>query len=205
MADLLDVISLDEGRSAVSLSGSSGTVHDSTFESWITTVSQRMDFLCGPIVQRTITDERHSGGTDAVWLKNTPVVSITSVTEYAGGTATVLTAETETVAGTYRLENGVLYRRSGWYGSTFGSQSVLVTYVAGRYATTEDVGARFKTVAQMALRRIWDREAAAWARTPDAFSDIGDSVPRFFQVIDPVVRELLSDEMTLEGHGVVIA
>lgn len=153
MADTLDVLTLAEGQAAVVDTSAGGVTK---LEAWITAVSRRIDDLCGPVVIRTITDERHFGNTDTLFLHHHPVQSVTTVTEYASGTGTVLTAETLAAAGTYLYDSrlGTLTRRSSWSTSTFG-QDVLVTYVAGRYATTEDVDPLFKQAAVIMLTHLW--------------------------------------------------
>ena len=51
---------------------------------------------CGPIVQRTITDEVHPGGCPSIRVRHWPVASFTTVTEYDATTPTVLTRGTST-------------------------------------------------------------------------------------------------------------
>lgn len=201
------MISLDEAHEAIQLADAVVT-HDEQIARLVTTISRRMDFLCGPIVQRTITDELHQNPDGSLYLRHAPVVSITNVKEWSSGTATALTAETHEAAGGYYFDvgAGTIARRSSWYDTSWSSSYVTITYVAGRYVDTDSVDARFKGVAQMAFNRLWDRESGAWSRTPDAFEEFAGATPsRFFHAVDPVVKELLSDEMTLEGHGVVIA
>ena len=56
-------------------------------------MSRRLDRLCGPIVQRTITDEVHPGGCPSIRVRHWPVASFTTVTEYDATTPAVLTRE----------------------------------------------------------------------------------------------------------------
>lgn len=194
-ADTLDILAIAEAEKDINVPSGS---HTAELEQAITAVSRRIDEICGPVVQRTITGERHDGGTRLVFLRETPITSITTVTEYSSGVATVLTAETETTAGTYRYEDsiGALYRRSSWTHATFASQSVVVTYEAGRYADTASVDRRFKQAAGSILRRLWDREAGAWARPDDPFDQqTAGGSSRFFNAVDHVVKEMLADEM----------
>lgn len=187
--DLLDILTIDEARDAINVTAG----HTSEIEVMVTAVSRRIDDLCGPVVVRTVTDELHDGGTSGLFLHHYPVASITSVTEYSGGTPTTVTPETTTVAGGYRLANGVLSRRSSWGMSRWGSQ-VTVTYEAGRYADTAAVDAKFKMAAGAVLRRLWTREAGAWARGADPFIEAGAG-HGFFKVVDPMVHEFLAAEL----------
>lgn len=154
MADPYDVISLEEARQFVK---NVSTASDAQLEAWITAVSRRLDDLCGPIVQRTVTDELHQGPYGAIWLHETPVVSITNVKEWASGTATTLTAETAAVAGDYYYNSrlGSVTRRSSWYDTHWSSDYVTVTYVAGRAVNTVAVDPLFKQAAVIVLTHLW--------------------------------------------------
>jgi hypothetical protein len=140
----------------------------------VTAVRQKLDDVCGPIVQRTITEvidvPRWEHVTD-LRISGGPVSSITSVKSYENGVESTLTAETLTVAGDYLAElqhrvrpdgtsqmlSGQLRRRSAfsdwWW--TCGTR-VQVVYVAGRYATTAAAAdSRFEQAAMVTLRSLW--------------------------------------------------
>lgn len=174
----------------------------------VTTVSERIDKLCGPVVRRTIT-ELHDGGDHLIRPRETPVETITSVTEWDGTTKTVLTEDAWGTAGAaqgYRLRKSPTYphdvairrQRSG-KPSRFaaGPDAVQIVYVAGRYPDTDSVGPLFREVATEILRRLWDREAGAWARAPNPFEPgtaaAGSS--RFFNAVDHVIKELANAEL----------
>lgn len=197
MADVLDLLTLTEGKRAINLPESS-TQHDAELAQFITAVSRRIDDLCGPVVARTVTEELHDGGSSLLFLRNFPVLSVTSVTEYASGTPTVLTAESVSVSGGYALRDGVLARRSGWSSMSWGSQ-VVVTYEAGRYENTAAVDAKFKLAAGSILRRLWAREASAWSRGGDPFA--GEGAQAFFDAWTAAKKELLEDELLLPGFA----
>lgn len=161
MADTLDLVTLAEAKSALNIVD---TTHDTELASFITAVSRRLDDLCGPIVKRTVTDELHAGGTESVILRQAPAAesattTITSVKEYSAGTATTLTAETVTTSTTddYSFDptTGVLRRRSTWSNRDFATQNVVVTYSAGRYASTAAVDPKFKQAAGIMLAHLW--------------------------------------------------
>lgn len=168
-ADTLDLITLAEAKAAVNMA--SVSTWDSELATYVTAVSRRFDDLCGPIVQRTITAELHNGGTEALRLRYWPVVSVTSVTEYAYTTGTALAAETNTTktAADYLLdaESGLLYRRSSGSSTVFatGGRNVAVTYVAGRYSNTATVGRQFKQAAIITLANIWRKEQGGGTET----------------------------------------
>lgn len=163
----LDVLTLPEARTAVGLA-TTDTNSDERLVTYVTAISRRLDLLCGPIVQRTVTGEAHDGGSWWIDLQWSPITSVTTVTEYAATAATVLTRETvgTTPSNAYLIKpwrefyKGRIYRRSGGIASRFalGDQNVLVTYVAGRYTDTASVDAKFKQAAAFVLSNIFRKE-----------------------------------------------
>jgi hypothetical protein len=133
LADTLDVLTLTEAKTALRITGAS---HDTELAAWITL---------------------HQSPSGALFLYQPPVVSITNVKEWASGTATTLTAEANDTAGGYRYDSrlGTISRRSSWYDTTWSSDYVTVTYVAGRAATTAAVDPLFKQAAAIILTHLW--------------------------------------------------
>lgn len=203
MVDLLDVITLPEALKAVNLPAGSSS-HDSELAAYVTAVSRRLDDLCGPIVLRTVTGERHDGGHPLVFLKQAPqsrtsATSITTLTEYDCGTAQVLTAEDLAVASTtnflFERDTGIIRRRASWKDVRFGATAVVVTYAAGRYAATASVDAKFKQAAAMMLAHLWRREQGSGTVSFSEFdADGAASLTPSFAVPRAVV-ELLADEV----------
>ena len=209
MADTYDLISLTEAKTAINLTVSS-TNHDTELAQIITAVSQRVVDKCGPVVLTTVTNEAHDGGCTAIWLRKTPVDSVTTVTEYVGTTGTALTAESNASkpASAYLLEArghyAKLIRRSGNGDGTFasGRLNIVVTYQAGRAANTGAVDAKFKQAAAAIVHRLWVRDAGAWARGGDPYED--ENRVRFFRAVDPMVEEFLGDELKQRRAGGVM-
>lgn len=172
MANTLDLLTLAEAKQALNLSGT--TAHDAELPGWITAVSQRLDELVGPVVQRTVTTERHNGGVHRIFLRNHPNTSITSVTEYAGTTGTALAEETNASKpnDAYLVEpyeadpaylSSIVRRRSSDADTVFapGRLNVEFTYVAGRFLDTASVAERFKTGARLTLQNLWRSQQEA--------------------------------------------
>ena len=199
----LDVLTAAEGAKAVG-----GTVPASDtalLAQFVTGVSLDLDRVAGPVVRRTITDELVDGyGTDTIFLAHWPVFSITEVTENVGGTLTVLTAEAfGATTGGYRtfpydadptLLSGVMQRRSG--GSPYrwpnAAGSVKVTYVAGRFADTASVDARFKNIASLWLQYLWRSREPSTITGPDGFTVPSQAYPK--AGVPDVVTGLLGDD-----------
>ena len=186
----LDVLTEDEALAAVNMVGS-GADHALELGMWVSAISEAIDAACGPVVIRTVTETLDASG-GVLFLTQYPVDSVTTVTEYVSGTGTVLTAESTTAAGGYLLRNGILARRSSFSTINWNGQ-ITVVYEAGRYANTEDVGAKFKLAAASILRRLWAREASAWSRGGDVFGT--EPAVGFFRVAEPMIEEFLGDEL----------
>lgn len=164
MANAVDVLTLAEAKRILA-AGALDTTDEDRIAAVVTGCSQRLDELVGPVVQRTVTDERHDGGRCAITFRQGPAAAVTSIVEIVRGTATTLTAEipgddvTTPVAGTYLLDDydhadGVdvyrrAVRRSGWSDSTWraGRRNIVVTYTAGRFTATATVAERYKRAA----------------------------------------------------------
>lgn len=210
MADTLDLLTLAEAKTALNMSGST---HDTELAQWITAISRRIDKLCGSVVQRTVSSETLDGGTSSIRPVKAPISSVTTLTEYSGTTATVLTAETNASKpdDSYMLESyggdwdWVIRRRAGNTDGTFavGRRNIDLAYVGGRYADTASVDAKFKLAAGAILRRLWQREQGAWARGADPFEvgAGGMGTVGFFKAVDPMVTELLHEELRPVASG----
>lgn len=171
-----------------------------------TAVSRRLDELVGPIVRRTITGEVHreTGGRPTVALRRWPVVSVSSAVEYdRSGSSTSLTVETfsSKPADGFRLEPTLAEPELGLFGptitrtvdgnvSTFDS-SLVVTYVAGRYANTAAVDERYKEACRICLVNLWQRITAGRGVLEADFDVPRYPFPTF--AVPRSARELLED------------
>lgn len=200
MADTLDVLTLAEGHTAINLP-SATTDYDTELAMQITAVSRILDEEVGCVVQRAVTDELHDGGTWQIVTRKWPVSSFTTVTEDLSGTPTVLTAyRKEPFDRAPALFSGRIERTAAPFPT--GRWNTKVTYNAGRYANTAAVDARFKSCAAAILRRLWKREAGAWAQSPEFFESL-DTQPGvgFFRVAKPIIEDMLSDEVNRYSYA----
>lgn len=211
MVDTYDVLTTTEGRQICGFA-STDTSRDSTIERLVTTVSRRLDDLIGPVVQRAVTGEEvHAGCSSWIELASGPVSAISSVVEYQGTTAVTLTAETPGVQPTegYRadryspnpsLMSGLLVRRCS--GSTrywWPEASVVVSYTAGRVASTTQVEARHKEAAALMLKNLF-RSYEHSVGEVDEYATPAQSFPTF--AVPNAVKDLLADELqSLDGFG----
>lgn len=202
MAAVLDVLTLVEGKAALNLAGTSQ--YDGEIPVWITATSLALDAKVGPIVKRTVTDEFHDGRGSYFYTRLYPVLTFTTVTEYNGTTATVLSVETNAskpspgyLAEQYEpnpaLLSGRIRRRGSGFDAWFpeGSGNIVVTYVAGRFEDTAAVDERFKSAARLTLQNLWN------SQRPN-LGDVGEfevpqsNWPRF--AIPNAVRQMLANE-----------
>lgn len=201
MADVLDVLTVAEALRAVD-KDATDTAGTLLLAQMTTAVSRGLDHSIGPVVRRIVTDELQEGDGSGLQLALSPVASVTTVTEHAGGTATVLTRETPTttpdgyVAEPYGPEPGLLsgrlVRRSGGSDSAWacGRRNVKVTYVAGRAVDTATVDARFKHAAGVWLQYLWRTREPSVA-TVGEFDVPAQAWPKFG--CPHAVRDLLVD------------
>lgn len=202
----LDLITLNEAKATLNIS-SGELEHDEEIARFVTAVSERIDDLCGPVVARSVT-ELHDGGRYALRPRSTPVSAVTTLTEYAHTTPTVLTAETNVSkpADGYLLvdewvHNVQIVRRSGGSDSYFpsGRRNVELVYSSGRAATTADVPDVFKMAAALTVQHMWRPSAGGWAQSMQ-FDDTGrPSSPVAAWMVPKAVKELLADELRPAG------
>ncbi len=205
MADPIDILTPEEAtRAALGVDGAGQ--HASAIARANTAVSERIDDLCGPVVAREVA-EVHDGGHRFIWPRQAPVFEVTSLGEFDG--ATLTTFVDESAFGTVGTANGFavvdgghrIERRSGGGPALFtaGAGSLELVYLAGRFPDTESVSSKFKVAAEAILRRVWDREASAWARATDPFEENLQPTSRFFRAVDPMIDEWLASERKLPG------
>lgn len=194
MADTYDLLSLTEAKTALGLSLAASDL-DTAVASYVTAVSRLLDENCGRFVQRTITDEIHSGGDRSIPLANAPAATISSCTEYQGTTAVTITVETIGTAPANGClidsDTGLLVRRSSGADSVWypGRNNIKVTYTAGRYTNTANVDARVKRAAGMLLRHLWAIEQGSGNLM---FGEVNIPIPMGYAIPNRV-REMLND------------
>lgn len=118
------------------------TTDDDEIRSWVESITAGIEGLCGPVIVRTVT-ERHDGRkVPVICLRQTPVLSVTSVVAIltGGTTYTVADLDVDTVT-------GVVQRKDG--GTLTGP--LRVTYSAGRRI----VPAAMSSAGRIILQHLW--------------------------------------------------
>lgn len=205
--DPLDVLTEREAKAATVGDTQNVTQWDTSLSLAVTAISRLLDDKCGAIVNRAVTGERHNGGSPSILLNWRAASAIASVVEYVGTTPVTLTAETlGTAPGTGflaeidprdpSLYTGRIFRRYGGLDGAFppGRGNVVVTYTAGRYATTDAVDSRFKRGAAMMLANYWRGISVGVGSIPtvDGYDVPQAGFPTFS--VPNAVKELLRDD-----------
>lgn len=171
----------------------------------VTAASLALDTYVGPVVRRTITNERHENraGRSELELRRWPVVSISSCSEFTrSGAEAVLSVETPSSrpSAGIRLEpthsepelglfGPIVTRRASGRDAPF-EESVHVTYVAGRFAATANVDERYKEAVRLLVANLFQRVLIGRG-TLDGYDVPRYPFPTF--AIPGSVRGLLSD------------
>ena len=166
---------------------------DSELLDYVNAVTAPIEFACGPVLQRTVTNELHRDVRgDTLVLKGERFVSITTLTSWAGTTGQVwtgITTPADSASYTFIADPdaGMLYRTSGvWCG-----ELLTVTYEAG-FAT---VPFNIDLAARMMVADWWETQQGG-AGLPPVFED--DSVTiggaplprgrRIYELLQPFFR-----------------
>ncbi|MEU0393813.1 hypothetical protein ABZ208_13720 [Streptomyces sp. NPDC006208] len=119
-----------------------GTTDDDEIRGWVESITAGIEGLCGPVIVRAVT-ERHEGRrVSMICLRQTPVLSLTSVVAIldSGADYTVGDLDVDAVTGVVqRLDGGTL------------TGPLRVTYTAGRRI----VPAAISSAARIILQHLW--------------------------------------------------
>lgn len=185
------LVTLDDVYDTLNIKNPDGT-DDGELQGFIDAAQAVIEDIVGPVVPQTYT-EVHSGRGPSIVLDHTPVISVTSVTEYIGVTPYALSdAELggSTSAYSYSLDDptaGIVSRRyNGLVGGfAAGNRNIQIVYVAGQ-AT---VPANVRLAALELIRMQWQPQQSG--NLPGVGTDdfSGINVMGFF--VPNRVRELL--------------
>jgi hypothetical protein len=138
-ADVFDVreagsralVSLADAKAHLNIAAAN-TTNDAELREHIESVTDVIEDICGPVARRTVVETYSGCGQPAIALNQTPIVSVTSVTESGQAVA----------ASGYSLsDGGVLTRVSGYTATrwTAGVNNIVITYVVGRPVVTASI------------------------------------------------------------------
>lgn len=142
-----DWVTLAEAQAAIGHTQPLAPEHQAHLELLISAASEALDQKFGPAVQRDVGEVRNGTGTSSLWLDQYPVAYIILV------------------GGSGAPANWLIERRFGQIVATDGNGqssifksgvgNVTVYYRAGRFDSTETVGAKFKAACGEVLRHNW--------------------------------------------------
>lgn len=199
MADPLDILTDAEARQILSI-GTLDTNRPDLLAQVITTASRRLDECVGPVVKRSVTSETCTPHGSTIELSMGPVTAVSSITE--DGTAV---SSSDWYALPYKpnpqLLSGVIVRRAGDYPYPWrcGLGLVTVGYLAGRFASTTAVEAKYKQGCALILKNLW-RTYENNIGQADEYAVPQQSFPA--TAVPKAVRDLLQEEwQTSVGFG----
>lgn len=159
------------------------TTHDSEMQDTLDAAAQLVAQHVGPLDAETVT-ERHRQPGDPLVLRKSPVVSVSSVTDF-GGTAYASTDYT------LEPESGLLYLAYDGAYSAWSSSGVTVVYEAGRSTLPRPIAMAILIVAA----DLWETQMGGGAGVPSypgaeddlARSGLGAPVipPKALQLLEP--------------------
>lgn len=171
------------------------TTHDTEIQGFIDAAQPVIENIVGPVIYATWT-EWYDGGLPFIELRHGPVISVTSVTEYRGRNAYLLTQLVDPSTATsysYTIEpeiRRIIRRSSGGTEESFpsGLGTVIVVYVAGRATVPPNV----KLAAAELVRHLYQltqqggRPAFGGDATEGAWLPAGFAVPtRVLELLAP--------------------
>jgi uncharacterized phiE125 gp8 family phage protein len=160
MTSTIDLVTLSDLKTFLNMSA---TNNDAQLSSMITAASTMWVNRVGPVAGSPVFSERYDGGVPTIHLKNTPVQSVTTVTEVYFNTTNTLTLHQPDDVSAFSalnysidLTTGLLTRRNYGIVTNFadGVQNIHVTYVAGYSSTPEDV----KHAVLLLVQHMWETQ-----------------------------------------------
>lgn len=137
------LVELDDAKDYLNITTKT---HDGELLRFLAGLTPVVEFITGPILPKTYTNERYDGGRSTISLRHRPLIAVASVTEYLGPIAYSLTQISSRDQGTiYSYEfdpsGSIIRTTSGGGTQAFpaGPDTVQVTYTAGFLKTPENV------------------------------------------------------------------
>lgn len=185
----------------------SDTTQDGELQGFLDAATPVIENITGPIVARTVTAERHSGGMGnrtTLVLRQRPVTAVTEVVEYVGNTAQTLAVvadptQVTAYCVTFDPETAQLVRRVNGgqeYPYAWGVDNIWVTYTCGWSAVPANVrlAALFQAAHLYQTSQLGGRPAWNSGGIDDAYA----SPPSSYAVPNRV-RELLDGNQRIPG------
>lgn len=193
---ITDVVTLDEVKAHLRLTNVSAT-QQAQLDVFIGAATAVVEFYRGEILWRDYT-EVYDGGDTAIYLRHTPVLAVTAITENVGTITYTLTdqpvGQTANSYG-YTLDDPEVGRvvRRGASGFAWpfrdGVGNVAATYTAGGLTVLPEV----KLAALIIVEHLWETQRGAGPRPPSA--DDGEmSVPGVYYAVPNAAVQLLQTD-----------
>ncbi len=176
----------------------------------VAAVTERIEELVGPVIQRGPTVELHDGGTRTVRLRLRPAAAVATVEERLPGVSTWTTLVENTA---YFLDEhdgdavytGVVRRHDAFRTACpfpVGIAAVRVTYTPGRFTSQGSVTTRYIEACGITLENWWGQyRPTLTIERGDGFEEPRQQFPRF--AVPQAALELLGLEVIGAPDGIV--
>jgi hypothetical protein len=154
--------------------------YDTILPDWVASAEATIAQQCGPLEPTSTTDRLH-GWRDALALKTTPAISLTSVTPASGGALTIGDLYLDQAAGVVTFNNG----------ASFVARYYDVTYSAGRTTCPPDLLMAVKEL----LRHLWGSAQRGGGGRPGSAGSDSPDVPGAPYLLPDRVRELMAPHL----------
>lgn len=164
------IITLDQAKTFLNITSAD---FDTELPDFIATASQMIVNRIGQVAGSQTVDEWHDGGSERIVLRNqSPIQSVTSITESYGTisyTLTQITLDTGSVGNgafeyTVDLNTGVIVRRASGVAVCFtpGIRNIHVTYVSGYASVPADI----TQATQLLVQHLWTTQRGSGTARP---------------------------------------
>jgi hypothetical protein len=156
------------------------TSHDAELPQYAASATEVVEALVGPVARRTVVEDHIGALGDTLFLRQRPVIELTSVNGQLTGTESYAVEDLDVFTGA-----GLLRRLVG---GTFAGP-LRVTYVAGRTIVPE----RYKMAALIIARHLWETQRGAGGPRLGGYNEA--PVPGFGFAIPRRAAELLEQDI----------
>lgn len=191
---MADLVTLADTKAQLNIPASD-TTQDAELAGYISAATSVVQWITGPILSTPYVGEVYDGTGSVIMLRNPPILTVDSVTEYLGRVAYTITAQPlgSTVDNYgYSLDDpasGKLTRRSAagtpmsWLG---GRSSVVVSYTAGRATIPADV----RLAALLDIQDLWQKtqQGGRDQSSDDVWGGAPTSFPRLRSELESTQR-----------------
>lgn len=141
-------LTLAEAKEGLNMSAST---NDTELAGWLTAATELVESVVGPVVARSVTELHEATSAGALYLRQTPVISVEAIVRRYDSSVLWQPADVEVDALSGRLVVNAFYEGSGAWAGWGGTR---ITYTAGRAEVPESI--RKATI--VVLDHLWQTQ-----------------------------------------------